>query len=494
MPTDPRRRRLIHRLVPAGLFYRPGSILIMKNYIFNILGFFFSGLVLALAGLAVPASPGSASSLLARQTRPDPGAGELRELLADLGRQRLQVIEIQRELVARPALNPEDGGDGEEAKARWIEKWLEDSDLPPAMRIDSPDQRVPAGVRPNLLIRYPGRSEKTLWLVAHLDTSPPGTLALWTGSPWALRVEGDRLYGRGVEDNHQAIVSGLILLESLSRAQVRPPLSLGLALTSSEKVGFPRRHGLEAVLRVQPDLFRPGDLIVVNDYGDSRGGIVEVSEKGLLWLKITVNGRQSHTARTDEGLNALAAGANLIMDLQGLSERFPLEDRLFTPPFTTFAVTRPESPDTPINQIPGEFAFHLDCRLLAPYTSEQIMAAVREAADEAEKRDQVRIRIERLYSIPAVPGTDPEAPVVAALSRAVRDQLGLEPVPVGVGGITLAADLRSLGLPVAVWAKADSLGQHSNENISITALLSAAQVFARMLYDEESAPAASAEP
>lgn len=429
--------------------------------------------------------PSLASSLLAAQEKPGPGAVMLERLLRDISAKRSMAVAIQRELVARPALNPEDGGEGEEAKARWIESWLTERGLPEATRIDSPDERVPSKVRPNLIIVHPGASERTLWVLGHLDVSPPGPLSLWTGSPWALRMEGDTLYGRGVEDNHQAISSGLVLLESLNALRATPALSFGLVLSSAEKHGFPRQHGLEAVLKARPDIFRPGDLIVVNDYGDGRGGVVEVAEKGLLWLKITVTGKQAHASAPQLGRNALEAGADLIADLRALKTQFSRTDALFTPPGSSFTVSSPEKTDSPVNQIPGKFVFHMDCRLLPLYTPEEVLAAARALAASVEARHRVLVEFERIASIPAFPGTAPDAPVVLALRRAVLAQLGVEALPVGIGGVTLAADLRARGLPVAVWAKAESVGQNVDESVSVSDILNTAKVFARILFDPE---------
>ena len=49
-----------------------------------------------------------------------PGQAALQTILNDLAKQRTKVITIQRELVARPAIGPEAGGEGEEAKAAWL--------------------------------------------------------------------------------------------------------------------------------------------------------------------------------------------------------------------------------------------------------------------------------------------------------------------------------------------------------------------------------------
>lgn len=449
----------------------------------------FAGLCFALLAGSVCAAP-----LVMPRDLPssaDKQAQALNRILTDISDQRAEVIAIQRELVARPALNPEDGGQGEEEKARWIESRLVAKNLPPAERFDVPDERVPAKVRPNLIIRYPGASERTLWIVGHMDTSPPGDLAQWTGSPWSLRFEGDILYGRGVEDNHQAITSGLVLLESLRRNNITPPLSLGLVLTSGEKYGFPRRYGIAALLHAKPELFRSGDLIILNDYGNAEGTLVEVAEKGLLWLRIRVTGKQAHGARPHTGINALDAGAGFIVDLRTLHSLFPNENTLFMPPVSSFVVTKPEGSTPAINQVPGEFIFHLDCRLLSPYTADAVQAAVRKLADAAEQRDNTTIAIERLLAIPAVPGTSPDAPIVQALTRAVHAQFGKVVKPEGIGGVTIATELRAKNLPVAVWAKSESMGHSPNERISITAQLDAAKIFARMLFDPEASAATS---
>ena len=96
----------------------------------------------------------------------------------------------------------------------------------------------------------------------------------------------------------------------------------------------------------------------------------------------------------------------------------------------------------------------------------------------------------RAVTSAAFPGTAPEAPVVRAISRTVRAQFGVEPKPVGVGGTALAGELRSRGIPVALWAKSESVGNAPNEHISVSALLDASKVFVRMLFDEEAAKAA----
>lgn len=416
--------------------------------------------------------------------KPGKNARALHAILSRIADQRAEVVSIQRELVSRPALSPAWGGTGEDDKARWIESWLRSRGLPSAERLDSPDERVPSTVRPNLILRHPGFTGRTLWIVGHLDVSPPGPEEMWTGSPWALRIDGDTIYGRGVEDNHQSIVAGLLLYEALVREKLTPPLGLGLLYTAGGKE-YPRKHGLEHVLHARPELIKPFDLVVVNDYGNNEGSVIEVAEKGLLSVKVTAIGRQAHAAFTHEGVNALHAGAVFIASLSTLRDHFSKINSLFTPDVSTFTATAPAGSTCAINQIPGQFVFHLDCRYMPGYTEKDVENAIRALADAVEKKCGASFRLETVISTPAVYTDNLASSVITAIGEAVRDELKVQTSLVGIGASTMAAELRTRGMPVAVWANASSLGVAANESISINAQIKSASVFARILYHSE---------
>lgn len=417
--------------------------------------------------------------------KPGNDGRSLQLLLHHIAANRSEAIAIQRELVKRPAIVPEMGGQGEDEKARWIEAWLSSKSLPAAERVDCPDERVPAKVRPNLIMRHPGATGRTLWIFGHLDVSPSGPEDMWTGSPWALRVDGDRLYGRGVEDNNQSIVNGLLLLEALHKQAVTPPVGLGLLYLSGAKYGFPKTYGLEHVLEARPDIFRPGDMILLNDYGNAQGSIVELAEKGLLSLRVVVQGKQIHAALEHDRANALHAGAEIISRLPELATSFPKSDPLFSPPVSTFTATLVEAGTASYSQVPGLFVFHLDCRFVPGYSPEEVLAGIRLLADSVELAHKVAIQLEVKFSIPAAPVTAAVSPVVMALHRALTEELALSADPMGNGASTMAAPLRNRGWPVAVWAMADSVGATANEYISLSSHLRSARIFARMLYDKD---------
>lgn len=413
----------------------------------------------------------------------------LRAVLDDIGAQRDLVIEIQRELVARPALNPEHGGQGEDAKARWIESRLADKQGILVTRLDYPDDRVPSKVRPNLIMRYPAQptagNVRTLWLLAQLDSSPPEDYGTWQGSPHSLRITGDTLHGNGVEENNQGVAISLLLLEILHKHSLTPPMNLGVIFTSAGQVGPDK--GLEFVMAKTPGLFAPGDLFLLFDYGDGRGGVIEVAEKQYYWLKISVMGKPGFAGHPAEAANPVTAGAELITALAGLAAEFPEQDPLFKRPGNFFTPTRVESSNVSVNYIPERFVFSLDARLLPSCDDGAVEQAIRRHADAAGKKHGVRVELELIDKSPSAPATPADAPVVLALTKAIHARLGLTPELMGRGGVTMATTLRHKGLHAVCWSIHRRAPGVATENASIAAHLEQARVLCSLLFDRETA-------
>lgn len=409
-------------------------------------------------------------------------------ILSALDARRDTVIEVQRELTRRPALGPESGGEGERAKADWLFAHLRDMGVTDIETIDAPDPRVPCGHRPNIIARVPGKSPRTVWVLAHMDVVPPGDPALWDGDPWTLRVDGDVLFGRGVEDNQQAIVSGLLVARELLEQGITPDLSLGLAFVADEETG--NTHGMAHVAAVRPDLFRQDDLIVVPDFGDSEGAMIEVAEKSMLWLRIAVTGKQCHASTPDEGVNSLAAAAALILRIRRLNERFPDADPLFNPATSTFVPTKKEANVPNVNTVPGSDVFYVDCRVLPRYDLDDVVAAVRGLADEVEREYGASIAISHVLREQAAPPTSPNAEVVTRLRAAISGVYGVTARPAGIGGGTVAAIVRRMGLSAAVWSKLVPNAHVPNEATRISCNIGDAKVIATMLFEDGKQPGA----
>lgn len=398
------------------------------------------------------------------------------KLLAAIYDQEAFVVELQTALTAIPALGPENGGQGEWEKARLILNCLNpDSNI---IHVDAPDSRVESGKRPNIVSIISGKSERKLWLFGHLDVVPSGDETMWTSSPWQIRRDGDRLYGRGSEDNQQAIVSMLVLSRALQTLGLTPNLSLGLVFMADEECGS--RFGLAWLLSQMPELFGKEDFFIVPDSGSATGKYIEIAEKAQLWLKFTVTGKQCHASTPQKGINAFVAASALVLALNALNLKFTQENPLFNPPVSTFTPTRhPENVEA-VNIIPGKDVFFMDCRLLPEFPQEQLLAFCKEKCREIEDAYGVKIRMDIEHNQPAT-SISLKTPILAPLEKAIKKIYGVDPRPIGIGGATVASFLRLKKLPAVVWSCLQNTCHQPDEYSLISSTLKDAAVFAELL-------------
>jgi succinyl-diaminopimelate desuccinylase len=395
---------------------------------------------------------------------------------------RDEIVSLQKELTSRVALGPLNAGTGEHEKTEYLKGKLRELNPDRMEEIKAPDPRAEKGYRPNVLARWEGeKGAPTVWILSHTDIVPPGDPALWDGNPYEARVEGDKIIGRGVQDNQHGIVSSLLAVKAVLETGGRPKRSMALALVADEETGS--AYGLDYVLREHPHFFEPEDLIIVPDGGNEDGTMIEVAEKSMLWLKFTILGKQCHASTPEKGKNSLYAAGRLIVELAELRKRFGEKDDLFRPPVSTFEPTKMEANVPNVNTIPGRDVFHVDCRVLPKYEVGQVLAFVEDLAQSLASKLDVSIQVETVYRQEAAPPTPGDAPVVQALKRAVKQVKGLEAKPMGIGGGTVAAFFRKAGLPAAVWATESDTAHQPNEHCLISNIVADAKVFASIFLD-----------
>ncbi len=392
---------------------------------------------------------------------------------------RTEVIELQRRLTAIPAIGPESGGQGEAEKAEYLMPVLHRLPCDSIEEVHSPDPRVSAGYRPNILAKIKGKSSKrTLWIMSHMDIVPPGDAALWSTDPYRVTEKEGRLYGRGTEDNHQSIVSSIIAVKALREEKIVPECDIGLALVSDEETGS--HHGIGHVLKTQRRQFRAEDFIIIPDAGNEKGTLIEVAEKSILWIRCETQGKQTHGSTPEKGINAHKAAAHLIVRMNGLYASFPRVDSLFDPPISTFEPTKKEGNVENINTIPGSDVFYFDCRILPGYSIETVRKHIEKWSKELEREFGVRFMFSYPQSAEAPPPTPADAPVALALKKSISSLRGVEPSITGIGGGTVAAFFRSEGLPAVCWCTLDDTLHAPNEYCVIDNVLNDAIVFAHL--------------
>ena len=390
-----------------------------------------------------------------------------------------EMVSLETLLSSIPAVSPDSGGEGELAKCEALTLALREMGFSKFERYDVPDNRIASKTRPNLIVTIPGKDDsKRVWIMTHMDVVPPGDLGKWNTDPWKVVEKDGKLYGRGVEDNQQGLVASVFAALAFMKTGIVPPHTVKLLFVADEEMGSD--YGAKYLVDHHQELFSPTDLIVIPDGGDAKGETIEVAEKNLLWLKVTTKGLQAHGSRPDQGANAHLAGCDLALHLNDLENFFGKRDPLFEPDRSTFQPTRKETNVPNINTIPGLDVFCMDCRILPCYSLDTVRKEVSRIVHDIEKKYGVEISITEEQAVES-PATRADAPVVKALSAAVDKVYGVKAHPIGIGGGTVAAFLRQVGVDAVVWGRMEETAHQPNESCILENLTGDARVLAAFI-------------
>jgi succinyl-diaminopimelate desuccinylase len=400
-------------------------------------------------------------------------------------------VNLLVELIKRAAVNPAYGGEGEYDKAMFLYETISGWGFDDIKVINARDPKAKGGVRPNILAFIKGRVEDKFWVLTHLDVVPPGDLNAWTVTkPFQPIVKEGRVYGRGAEDNGQSMVSSLLAAKLLLEEGVKPKRTVVLAFVSDEEAGS--KYGLGHLMENYGYMFNGSDLALVPDHGTSNGEFIEVAEKSILWVKLKFKGVQVHASTPQRGLNPHRVAAEYILALENLiREKYGARNELFDPPITTCEPTMVKNPSESPNIIPGEHEVVYDCRILPEHNVDALLQDFKTAFNQVSSKyekvfDGVKyptLDIEIIERSDAAPPTPADSPIIQELVKALRELRGIKPKVGGIGGGTVAAFFRRIGIPAAVWSTIDDKAHTPNEYAKIENIINDAKVMAYLMLN-----------
>lgn len=400
----------------------------------------------------------------------------MKKVFRRLASKENEMVKDMIEMCRIPAYHPSSGGNGEVEKAKHLEGLIKSLGL--KYRISrAADKSVTSGYRPNLIVhqnKFPKDEKKRVWLVAHTDVVPPGDLTKWKNPPFEPQVKSGRIFGRGVEDNGQAVISSLYALWALNEEGIETNAVIGLV--ADEETGS--KKGLYHL--ISKGIFKKDDLFLVPDWGNSSGDSIEIAEKSLLWVKIVTEGRQVHASLPHKGINAFRAASYLLCSVdEKLHEKFGSRNELFNPPFSTFEPTKKESNVPNVNTVPGTDIFYFDCRVLPEYNLDDVITIIGDQVVRVEKERNVKVKLEFVQKDRSPP-TAENSEIVQKLKKGLKEVRGLDAKPVGIGGGTCAAPLRKKGFNVAVWQTVEGTAHQINESIKIKNMVKDAKIYSHI--------------
>ena len=301
----------------------------------------------------------------------------------------------------------------------------------------------------NLLVRIPGRSERTVLLCAHLDTVPHGDTPI---DPVVVDDGWENANAAILGADNKAAVA--VLLAVAHRAAVEGgPVGLELLFTVAEENAL---AGAQAFDRGQ----LRAEWGYVFDHATPIGDIVMASPT-YYRLEAEFHGRAAHAGiRPEDGRSAIVAAARAVAALRlgRLDEE------------TTANVGAISGGAGGTNIVPARARFLAEARSLDAHKAERTVAEmvdrIQDAANDATCDVDVDVDVERLFE-----GYrhDDDAPQVRAAERALR-RCAYTPRRIVTGGGSDANALEAKGLPCTNLANGTERNHEPTERVSIGAL------------------------
>ena len=249
--------------------------------------------------------------------------------------------------------------------------------------------------RPNVVVTLDAGSDVTLLLESHFDVVPPGPD--WTYLPFKLTLKNGKAYGRGAADNKSGIAAAMGAMRQLKKEEM--DVNLKLIAGVDEEIGG--RYGVDYVMT---DHGLKGDAALVVDAGVER---LYLGASGILWGKVTVEGKQGHAGYPFKSTNAIDEAIKILDALKPYKEEVEKkQSTLYAPPeaprqfvWGRYTVTMIRGGEKE-NVIPGTCEFRFDRRLLPEESVEHAEKELRDFYEKAVQKTGCKVSLEITNKLP----------------------------------------------------------------------------------------------
>jgi succinyl-diaminopimelate desuccinylase len=316
-------------------------------------------------------------------------------------------VALARDLVRCPSVTP-DAGPALELCARVLE-----AAGFACIRLDF----ASAGPRVPNLVATVGEGRPHLVLNGHLDTVPPGDPARWSIPPFSGEIRDGRLWGRGAADMKSGVAAMIAAAARHVARRGLPRGRLSLFLTGDEEgpsVDGSARLVAWAVERgMAPDACLVGEPTSLERVGD----LAKIGRRGSLTGRLTVFGRQGHTAYPQRADNAAHRLLAILLAL--LAIRLDEGTPWFEPSSLQIASIDIGNPAS--NVIPGEARAVFNVRFNDRHSGAGLERRLRALLDGFGIPHELEV------AISAEPFRTEEGPLTETLAAAVEAVTGRRP-------------------------------------------------------------------
>lgn len=315
-------------------------------------------------------------------------------------------------------------------------------------------------------------------LSGHTDVVPV-TGQKWTGDPFALRNDGERLYGRGACDMKGFDAVALAMAPHFKAANLRRPVHILLSYDEETTC----LGSLDVIARFGKDLPRPAAVIV----GEPTMMDVIDAHKSIATFRTIVTGFEAHSSKPALGANAVQTACEIVAEIGRIADSYEAASQeaapgnsRFDPAYSTLHVGTIHG-GTARNILARECAFHWEFRGLPGDGAAEALRRVQDYVDKIALPRLTRYvkgpGVETIVEID-IPGLAPE-PGSAAETLALK--LTRSNQTRAVSFATEAGRFQSAGLATIVCGPGSIEQAHKpDEFLSLTQLDSGLAFMARL--------------
>jgi len=356
----------------------------------------------------------------------------LEKLFNSIDQRRDELIELTRELIGFPTVNPP--GDAYRPCAEFIGRRLAGRGFAVAYvhaaGTPGDDERHP---RINVIARREGGARgPCVHFNGHIDVVQTG--AGWTVDPFAGVVKDGRVYGRGACDMKGGLAASIVAVEALIDSGSGLPGTLEISGTVDEESGgYGGVHYL-----AQRGWFSPGrvdHVIIPEPLNVDR---VCIGHRGVWWAEIETLGRMAHGSMPFMG-DCAVRHMNAVIDrlerdlYPKLAARrtdmpvVPSGARHATLNINSIHGGAAESTGYPAPCVPDSCRMVIDRRVLIEESMHRVKAEVRELLESlAQERSGFAYQIRDIFEVQPTMA-DRNGPAARGTAAAIRRVIGREP-------------------------------------------------------------------
>jgi acetylornithine deacetylase len=303
--------------------------------------------------------------------------------------------------------------------------------------------------RPSVVVRALGTGGgRSLLLCGHSDT-----VTFEGMRDRSVRIDGDRLYGRGAYDMKAGLAAALIACREAARAGLAGDVIVA-AVADEEHASLGVQEVLATVRADAAIVTEPTELELV------------VAHRGFVWSEIEVTGRAAHGSRPHLGVDAIVKTGPILTALGGLDAELGARTHPLLGRGSVHAsVIRGGSE---LSSYPAHCVLGVERRTLPGETAAAVEAELASLLETCRRAD-AELEVETRTLLVREPFEVPQdAEIVEAVGAAAAEVLGRYPVIGGASYWADAAFIAAAGFPTVMFGPAGEGAHAAEEWVSIS--------------------------